>query len=206
MVKSKLVWNMESFAFAFIRKWAKDTLVFPHEMHRVKVPAGHLLCAGTGAGPGEFVDASAKLKRKKKRTSDLLGPNPWNDPNNSNFQERNNEEEDRTRSRALCREDVCMYSVQVEGKKPVLAMDVSSSVDPIQKHIPFHPKSTSILCAITHILALAFTDDAFEAPTLKNMGQMGSLKVEGPAQCLQTRWDKKMLKRPVFRQDVKIEG
>lgn len=118
------MWNMESLAFAFIHKLAKDTLVFPHEMHRVKVPAGYLLCAGTGAGPGEFVDASAKLKRKKKRASDLLGPNPWNDPNNSNFQERNNEEEDRTRSSALCREDVCMYSVQVEGKKPVLAMDV----------------------------------------------------------------------------------
>lgn len=104
--------------------WAKDTSVFPHRMHRVKVPAVYLLCADTGAGSGEFVDASAKLKRKKKRASDLLGLDSWNDPNNSNFQEGNNEDEDRTRSSALCREDVCMYLAQVEGKKLVLAMDV----------------------------------------------------------------------------------
>lgn len=38
------------------------------------------------------------------------------------------------------------------------------------------------------------------------MEQIGSLKVEGPAQCLQIRWGKKMLKRPVFRQEMKIEG
>lgn len=34
--------------------------------------------------------------------------------------------------------------------------------------------------AITHILALAFVDDDFEAPTLKDVTQMGILEVKEP--------------------------
>ena len=98
--------------------------MFPNERQRLQVPAVYLLCAGTGARPGEFVDASVTLKGKRKRISDMWGPNPWDNPDNFDFQGGNHEREHGKRSKALCYEDVRIFLVRVEGKRPALAMDV----------------------------------------------------------------------------------
>ena len=63
-----------------------------------------------------------------------------------------------------------------------------------------------IFCAITHILALAFTDDAFEAPTLKDMEQICSLEVKDPVKCIHLRWKESMLQTPIFRQAIRVGG
>lgn len=56
------------------------------------------------------------------------------------------------------------------------------------------------------MLALAFTDDAFEAPTLKNMMQICSLEIKDPVKCIHLRWKESILKTPFFRQAIKIDG
>ena len=63
-----------------------------------------------------------------------------------------------------------------------------------------------IFCAITHVLALAFIDDAFEAPSLKTMEQISILEVRDPIRCIHLRWKELMLKTPVFRHAVRVDG
>lgn len=106
-VKSKPVSDIDSLALALSHHWRRDTSMFPSERQRLQVPAVFLLCAGTGARPGEFVDAS------------VPNPNQSEVTNNPNFQEGN-----RTLCKALCSEDVRIFLIRDEGKRPALAMDV----------------------------------------------------------------------------------
>ena len=97
--------------------------MFPNERQRLQVPAVYLLCGGTGARPGEFVDASVTLKENETQNSDWWGPDSWDDPDHFNFR-RNYEKEPGKRCKALCYEDVRKFLVRVEGKRPALAMDI----------------------------------------------------------------------------------
>lgn len=91
-VKSKPVSDIDSLELALSHHWRRDTSMFPSERQRLQVPAVFPLCAGTGARPGEFVDAS------------VPNPNQSEVTNNPNFQEGN-----RTLCKALCSEDVRIF-------------------------------------------------------------------------------------------------
>ena len=63
-----------------------------------------------------------------------------------------------------------------------------------------------IFCAITYVLALAFVDNAFEAPSLKTMEQIYILEVKDPVRCIHLRWKALILKTPIFRHAVRVDG
>ena len=63
-----------------------------------------------------------------------------------------------------------------------------------------------IFCAITHVLALAFIDDAFKAPSLKTIEQISTLEVKDPVRCIHLRWKELMLKTPIFHHAVRVNG
>ena len=63
-----------------------------------------------------------------------------------------------------------------------------------------------IFCAITRVLALAFVDDALEAPSLKTMEQIYTLEVKDPVRCIHLRWKASILKTPIFRHAVRVDG
>jgi hypothetical protein len=57
------------------------------------------------------------------------------------------------------------------------------------------------------MLALAFVDDAFEAPSLKRAEDIFKLKIRLPFNSVQLRWKESMLKTPIFRQAVRcVDG
>jgi hypothetical protein len=62
-----------------------------------------------------------------------------------------------------------------------------------------------MFCLITHFIALAVSDDAFEDPHLTSVDSVFKLRVEGPVQCLPLRWKRDMLKVPVFRHPVRTK-
>jgi hypothetical protein len=57
-----------------------------------------------------------------------------------------------------------------------------------------------IFCAITHLVALALADDAFEAPSLTTPERVFEHKVWGPVLCTPLHWKQEKLKTPIFRQ------
>ena len=63
-----------------------------------------------------------------------------------------------------------------------------------------------IFCAITHVLTLAFVDDAFEAPSLRTMEQICTLEGKDPVRCIHLRWKASILKTPIFRHTVRVDG
>jgi hypothetical protein len=58
-----------------------------------------------------------------------------------------------------------------------------------------------IFCPITHLVALALADDAFEAPSLTTPRRVFEHKVWGPVLCTPLRWEQEKLKTPIFRRD-----
>ena len=87
------------------------------------MPAVYLLYGGTGVRPGEFVNASVTLKENKTQNSDWWGPDSWDDPDIFKLRGIHKKEHGK-RSKALCYEDVRIFLVRVEGKRPALAMDI----------------------------------------------------------------------------------
>jgi hypothetical protein len=115
-IKLKPISDVDSITLALVHHWAKDTSVFPSERQRVQVPAIWNLCGGTGARPGEFVDATVSLKSDtSKPGQDLNRLNPWDDANNPEFLPESNDHRDGDRPKALCYEDVRMYIVRVKN-------------------------------------------------------------------------------------------
>lgn len=58
-------------------------------------------------------------------------------------------------------------------------------------------------CPITHLLALAFADDAFEAPSLKSTQYIFKLFIPKPLSCVKLEWKEEKRKIPLFRQAVR---
>jgi hypothetical protein len=67
-----------------------------------------------------------------------------------------------------------------------------------------HEDSQLAYCPITHILALAFVDDAFDSPQL-TPEFVCQLKVPKRLHSLPLRWKKSKLNVPLFRQPVQTE-
>jgi hypothetical protein len=61
-----------------------------------------------------------------------------------------------------------------------------------------------IFCPITHLVSLALTDDAFEAPSLTTPKRVFEHKVWGPVLCTPLRWKQEKLQTPIFRRDEYI--
>jgi hypothetical protein len=61
-----------------------------------------------------------------------------------------------------------------------------------------------IFCPITHLVSLALTDDAFEAPSLTTPKRVFEHKVWGPVLCTPLHWKQEKLKTPIFRRDEDI--
>jgi hypothetical protein len=60
---------------------------------------------------------------------------------------------------------------------------------------------------MTHILSLAFADDAFEAPSLRSAHDVYRMKVPTYKNSIQLRWKEEMAKVPIFRQATRtVDG
>jgi hypothetical protein len=115
-IKSKPISDVDSITLALVHHWAKDTSVFPTERQRVQLPAIWNLCGGTGARPGEFVDATAALRvDASKPGRDSGWRHPWDDAENPEFLAESNGHQDGERPKALCYEDVRIYIVRVKN-------------------------------------------------------------------------------------------
>jgi hypothetical protein len=60
-----------------------------------------------------------------------------------------------------------------------------------------------IFCPVTHLLSLAFEDEAFEAPSLKSIEQIFGILIPTPINCIELRWKQSMQRTPVFRQAIR---
>ena len=69
----------------------------------------------------------------------------------------------------------------------------------------FHEEDNLIFCSITHMLALAFADNVFEALSLKSAKDIFKLKIYWPFNSVQLMWKESILKMPIFHQAVQCD-
>ena len=67
----------------------------------------------------------------------------------------------------------------------------------------FRLEDDPIFCPVTHLLAIAFDDDVFEAESLRSAEQIFGFVIDGPVESIQLRWKPEKLKQPIFRQAVR---
>jgi hypothetical protein len=130
-IKSKPILDVDSITLALVHHWAKDTSVFPTETQQVQLPVIWNLCGGTGARPGEFIDATAALRINASKPSQ-------DDTKTPKFLAESNGHQDGDRPKALCYENVHIYIVWVKNtSQSCLGMEVKLSH---HKGSEYHPK------------------------------------------------------------------
>lgn len=110
--------------------WAKDTAILPNERQRVQLATILLFAAYTSSRPAELVDAEASGKGKdknKKWNWDWSSPAPWEDCNDSNYDDDNQGAGvQKSRGKAICYEDIRLMVLRNpdDQGRPVVAMEV----------------------------------------------------------------------------------
>jgi len=69
---------------------------------------------------------------------------------------------------------------------------------------PLFLQNEPIFCPLTHLIALAVDDNAFENPKIQSVEQVFDLKVEGPVQSTILYWKPGIRKAPIFRHPAKF--
>ncbi|KAG4427387.1 hypothetical protein IFR05_017130 [Cadophora sp. M221] len=228
-VKSKPVLGVDDLLLLLNHHWARDTSTFPTERHRVQFALIMLLLFGTGCRPAELVDARKKRKDDIDSEDDdlevfdddnivAIGKNNDESGPESNKSTTSCDEgdvamsgmgEDIRHFDAICYEDVRLLVVRSpdNGGRDVLAMEVTMAHHKGHKRRPkptiffFTEVDDPMFCPITHLVALALADDAFEAPSLSTPRRVFEHKVWGPVLCTPLRWKQDKLKTPIFRRD-----
>ena len=77
---------------------------------------------------------------------------------------------------------------------PCTSLQVSSKTN------LFYENDNLLLCPVTHMLALALSDSAFEASTMQDVDQILRAQVPTHKNSLTLRWKDSMLNMPVLRQ------
>jgi hypothetical protein len=74
-----------------------------------------------------------------------------------------------------------------------------------RKTYTFNLDDNPVFCLITHIVGLAFDDEAFAAPDLVSPEILFRLKARGESGCQQIPFKRDILDTPVFRRAVKTK-
>ena len=74
-----------------------------------------------------------------------------------------------------------------------------------RKHM-FWQHENPMVCAVTHVLALAFHDGAFAATSLTRAAQISKLRVPRGQNAVHLSWRRDVLEKPIFRQLMRKDG
>jgi hypothetical protein len=83
---------------------------------------------------------------------------------------------------------LCILTKPLQNSSLCVALPITKLTAIHSTTFLFREEDDPILCPITDILALAFADDAFEAPSLKSPEQIFKLKVKPPVNSVQLKW------------------
>nr|KMM73308.1 hypothetical protein CPAG_09597 [Coccidioides posadasii RMSCC 3488] len=177
-VKSKPTMSVEDLLSILHYHWCLDTSPVPHERYTVQLPLLMLMTAYTSSRPGALIESGcARGSNDALRYRDVVLrviPNP--------------EQPDR---HVLVMEVTLMY---MKGKR-----NKSQPTTYI-----FHERDDNLaLCAISHFLALALADQAFEAQGINSSNDIFQIAVPPYRNSLQLRWKPDILDVPVFRRTIR---
>ncbi|TPX19903.1 hypothetical protein DIZ76_017697 [Coccidioides immitis] len=177
-VKSKPTMSVEDLLSILHYHWCLDTSPVPHERYTVQLLLLMLMTAYTSSRPGALIESGcARGSNDALRYRDVVLrviPNP--------------EQPDR---HVLVMEVTLMY---MKGKR-----NKSQPTTYI-----FHERDDNLaLCAISHFLALALADQAFEAQGINSSNDIFQIAVPPYRNSLQLRWKPDILDVPVFRRTIR---
>ncbi|PGH23708.1 hypothetical protein AJ80_02314 [Polytolypa hystricis UAMH7299] len=176
-VKCKPTLSVEDLLSVLHYHWCLDSLVVPHERYTVQLPLLMLMTAYTSSRPGALIESGcARGSNDALRYRDVVLrviPNP-----------------DEPHRHVLVMEVTLMF---MKGKR-----NKSRPTTYI-----FHEQHDNLaLCPISHFLALALADQAFEAQGINSSEDVFRIAVPSYRNSLQLRWKSEMLDVPVFRRAV----
>ncbi|OJD09861.1 hypothetical protein ACJ73_10049 [Blastomyces percursus] len=157
--------------------WYLDTASVTHERYTVQNPLLMLFIAYTSTRPGALIESGC-----------LRGSND-----------------------ALCYKDIVLRVIPNPDQpdRHVLVMEVSLMFmkGKRNKSQPttyiFHERDDNLaLCPVSHFLALALADDAFDARGINSVEDVLRIRVMVPRNSLHLKWKPHMLNIPVFRRAV----
>ncbi|OJD23960.1 hypothetical protein ACJ73_04688 [Blastomyces percursus] len=157
--------------------WCLDTASVTHERYTVQNPLIMLMIAYTSSRPGALIESGC-----------LRGSND-----------------------ALCYKDIVLRVIPNPDQpgRHILVMEVSLLFmkGKRDKSAPttyiFHERDDNLaLCPISHFLALALADGAFEAHGINSVEDVFRIRVQASRNSLQLRWKQSMLNVPIFRRAV----
>ncbi|EDN08839.1 FluG domain-containing protein [Histoplasma capsulatum] len=157
--------------------WCLDTACVTHERYTVQNPLLMLFIAYTSTRPGALIESGC-----------LRGSND-----------------------ALCYKDIVLRVIPNPDQpdRHVLVMEVSLLFmkGKRNKSQPttyiFHERDDNLaLCPVSHFLALALADDAFDARGINSIEDVLRIRVMAPRNSLHLKWKPHMLNVPVFRRAV----
>ncbi|EDN03649.1 hypothetical protein I7I51_05473, partial [Histoplasma capsulatum] len=157
--------------------WCLDTASVTHERYTVQNPLLMLFIAYTSTRPGALIESGC-----------LRGSND-----------------------ALCYKDIVLRVIPNPDQpdRHVLVMEVSLMFmkGKRNKSQPttyiFHERDDNLaLCPVSHFLALALADDAFDARGINSVEDVLRIRVMAPRNSLHLKWKPHMLNIPVFRRAV----
>ncbi|OJD22352.1 hypothetical protein ACJ73_06295 [Blastomyces percursus] len=156
--------------------WCLDTASVTHERYTVQNPLLMLFIAYTSMRPGALIKSGC-----------LRGSND-----------------------ALCYKDIVLRVIPNPDQldRHVLVMEVSLTFMKDNRELYlttyiFHERDDNLaLCPVSHFLALALADDAFDARGINSVEDVLRIRVMAPRNSLHLKWKPHMLNIPVFRRAV----
>ncbi|OJD11662.1 hypothetical protein ACJ73_09496, partial [Blastomyces percursus] len=176
-INYKPVVSVEDLVAILHYHWCLDTAPVIHERYTVQNPLLLLFIAYTSSRPGALIESGC-----------LRGSN-----------------------NALCYKDIVLRVVPNPDQpdRHVLVMEVSllfmkGKRNKSQPTIYiFHERDDNLaLCPVSHFLALALADDAFDAKGINSVEDVLRIRVTAPRNSLHLKWKPNMLNIPVFRRAV----
>ncbi|OJD26944.1 hypothetical protein ACJ73_01667 [Blastomyces percursus] len=173
-IDCKPVVSVEDLVAILHYHWCLDTASVTHERYTVQNPLIMLMIAYTSSRPGALIESGC-----------LRGSND-----------------------ALCYKDIVLRVIPNpdQPSRHILVMEVSLLFmkGKRDKSAPttyiFHERDDNLaLCPISHFLALALADGAFEAQGINSVEDVFRIRVQAPRNSLQLKWKQSMLNVPIFR-------
>jgi hypothetical protein len=190
-VKDKPTLCVEDLLALLHYHWCFDTATVPHERYRVQFPLLLLMTAYTSSRPGALIESSC-----------VRGSND-----------------------ALCYGDVALRVLPnpEEPERHMLVMEVTlrfmkgkrnksqpsvlskarisaAKLILLRTTYIFHERDDNLaLCPVSHFLALAFADDAFDASEIRSPEDVYRIPVPSYRNSYQIKWKSQILDVPIFR-------
>ncbi|KAF2174706.1 hypothetical protein K469DRAFT_685751 [Zopfia rhizophila CBS 207.26] len=219
---AKPVLSVDDLLLLLYHHWVLDTGAYPDEEQRLLLALLFLFAAYTGCRPCSLVDASVKksdegARNAAKDEAIRFCDSGEDDENDSEYDEEPEFDEDGLpfvdieELKSVLYEHVTIMAVKVQDRMvPVMFITIIHTKGEDRKPQPktyrVYQNNNPFLCAIAHMIAVGFHNDAFAASNVRDPESILRAQIPKRKFCRVFRWKESKLKEPIFREPKRSKG